>query len=94
MSRLTQRYLRNMEDSSDNAANKEHLDNFKRDVVNALRRMTREEKYIDHGGNDLIQIREKLERRKTRLSQNIVLLSNTEDQIAAVERRIKKSHKK
>ena len=38
MGRLTKRYLRNLEDGSEGAANKEHLDNFKRDLVNALRR--------------------------------------------------------
>ena len=31
-------YLTHMGDSSANAANKEHLDNFKRDVINAMRR--------------------------------------------------------
>ena len=44
MSRLLKRYLRNLEDSSDSAANKEHLDNFKRDLVNALGRLRKEER--------------------------------------------------
>ena len=38
MSRLTKRYLRHVEDSSANAATREHLDNLKRDVTNALKR--------------------------------------------------------
>ena len=38
MSRLTKRYLRHVEDSSANAATREHLDNLKRDVSNALKR--------------------------------------------------------
>ena len=38
MSRLTKRYLRHLEDSSANAATREHLDNLKRDVTNALKR--------------------------------------------------------
>ena len=38
MSRLTKRHLRHLEDSSANAATREHLDNLKRDVTNALKR--------------------------------------------------------
>ena len=38
MSRLTKRYLRHVEDSSANAATREHLENLKRDVSNALKR--------------------------------------------------------
>ena len=38
VSKLSKRFLRQAEDSHDNAANKEHLDNFKREVISNLRR--------------------------------------------------------
>jgi len=38
VSKLTKRYLRHAEDSRDNAANKEHLEKFKREVVSNLKK--------------------------------------------------------
>jgi len=41
VSKLCKRYRRHIEDSRANAANKEDLDNFKRDVVNALKKKSK-----------------------------------------------------
>ena len=38
VSKLSKRYLRHAEDSKDNAANKEHLEKFKREVISGVKK--------------------------------------------------------